>query len=439
MRPDSPEVRTSANETAAPATASLSPIISQIESRWSTERPQDLAALSALLEALRDATKPAEINEWSTRLQKLQSAVEPAEQVPSDELKWLSALGEVESLVGGRICPVFFGTNRAPLNLTEPQLGFSSERAGLVTYGRCDLWVPTMRRFGRTGSSWWRRWLKGLSELIRLRTQFTSDEIRLKRIIPMTRAEFLTAVATRAIKQKEPAIGSLIFLHGYNVCFSDAVIRAAQLALDLHFDGAMTLFSWPSKGVPGRYDADIAAIEASEAALTEFLADFARESGEARVHLLAHSMGNRGLLRALQRLASDATLATGVKFGQVLLAAPDVDRDLFLGLAPLYSQFSERTTLYASNGDRAVAMSAWLNRGPRAGYFNATTHPAVAMGVDRFDTVEVPDFDLDLLGHSYYAEADALLHDMFDLLRRGAPPADRQRLFRKDDHWEMRH
>ena len=30
------------------------------------------------------------------------------------------------------------------------------------------------------------------------------------------------------------------------------------------------------------------------------------------------------------------------------------------------------------------------------------------------------------LGHCYYAEAAALLHDMFDLLRRDAAPDDRQ-------------
>ncbi len=82
------------------------------------------------------------------------------------------------------------------------------------------------------------------------------------------------------------------------------------------------------------------------------------------VHLVAHSMGNRGLLRALQRLAADAEMRAGVKFGQIFLAAPDVDRDLFLGLARLYPQFSDRTTLYASDGDKAVATSAWLHAGP---------------------------------------------------------------------------
>jgi hypothetical protein len=44
------------------------------------------------------------------------------------------------------------------------------------------------------------------------------------------------------------------------------------------------------------------------------------------------------------------------------------------------------------------------------------------------DTVVVPDFDIDLLGHSYFAQAEALLHDIYDLMRHGEPPGKRQRI-----------
>ena len=82
----------------------------------------------------------------------------------------------------------------------------------------------------------------------------------------------------------------------------------------------------------------------------------------ARVDVIAHSMGNRGLLRALQRIAANAETRGKVKFGQIFLAAPDVDRDLFLDLADLYHEHSERTTLYASHGDIAVHLSAKLHK-----------------------------------------------------------------------------
>ena len=122
------------------------------------------------------------------------------------------------------------------------------------------------------------------------------------------------------------------------------------------------------------------------------------------------------------RIAAQAQTLGQVQFGQVFLAAPDVDRDLFLDLARLYPEHAERTTLYASNGDLPVHLSARLHDAPRSGYFIPYT---VAPGID---TVAVPDFDIDLLGHSYFAQAEALLHDIHDLMRHNEAPAQRQRI-----------
>ncbi|MFL5329187.1 MAG: alpha/beta hydrolase [Gemmataceae bacterium] len=229
----------------------------------------------------------------------------------------------------------------------------------------------------------------------------------------------------------------LVFLHGYNVDFDAAAIRAAQIGYDLKVPGATAFFSWPSCGTVAAYPADESCIEASEPYIAEFLQDFVTKSGLSRVHLVAHSMGNRGLLRALQRLGTRLTEARAIPFGQIILAAPDIDAQVFSGLANLYPQFGERTTLYASPADRAVAISQWIHRYPRAGLTPPVT---VVPGVD---TIEVPHFNVfELLGHGYYAEAEALLHDMFDLIRRNAPPKDRQRLLATQttsghDYWIM--
>lgn len=68
-------------------------------------------------------------------------------------------------------------------------------------------------------------------------------------------------------------------------------------------------------------------------------------------------------------------------------------------------------------------LSSKLHDAPRAGYFKPYT---VAEGVD---TIAVPAFDIDLPGHSCFAPAEALLHDIYDLLRLTDPhPKDRQRI-----------
>lgn len=178
---------------------------------------------------------------------------------------------------------------------------------------------------------------------------------------------------------------ALFFLHGFNVSFEEAAIRAAQIGYDLKVSGAAEFFSWPSRGSVVAYPADEASIEASEGAITDFLVDFTRSCEAEKVHVIAHSMGNRGLLRALQRIAANAETRGKFRFGQVFLAAPDVDRDLFLDLAHLYPEHAERTTLYASHEDKPVHLSAHLHEAPRAGYFTPYT---VAPGIDSSSTTE---------------------------------------------------
>lgn len=327
----------------------------------------------------------------------------------------------------GLIYPVWFGTNRKPLPEGE---GFGSSRNNRITRGRVDVHVPKAHRFGETGSSFWRRLL---------RFDLSDDHLRVQRIETLERDDFFRELrqaqedAARAHRRPPHA---LFFLHGYHVTFEDAAIRAAQLGCDLSVPGATAFFSWPSRGSVAAYPADEATIEASERAITEFLVDFAAHCGAEKVHVVAHSMGNRGLLRALQRIAANAETRGTVKFGQILLAAPDIDRDLFLDLAALYPAYSERTTLYTSRSDLPVHLSSKLHDAPRAGYFTPYT---VAPGLD---TIAVPDFDIDLLGHSYFAQAEAMLHDMFDLIRHGEPPEMRQRLDAVEvagqSFWEVR-
>ena len=308
--------------------------------------------------------------------------------------------------------PVWFGTNRKPV---ANGTAFTHERHTLTTCGRILVHVPEAHHPGETGNPFWKRLL---------RFDLRDDHLRLKSVEPRERDAFFAEIQDemKAARDAGETPHALFFLHGFNVSFEDAAIRAAQLGCDLKVPGATAFFSWPSRGSVAAYPADEATIEASEAAITDFLVDFAANCGAEKVHVIAHSMGNRALLRVLQRIAANAETRGRVKFGQVFLAAPDVDRDLFLDLARFYPAHSERTTLYTSDGDLPVHLSAKLHDAPRAGYFTPYT---VAPGVD---TIAVPDFDIDLLGHSYFAQAEALLRDIHDLMRHDETPAKRARI-----------
>jgi len=345
------------------------------------------------------------------------TAAEPAPAPAADE--------------AGEIVTVWFGTNRQLRNEREPGRGFSSrleDDPDTVRYGTCSVFVPESHKFGSLGSaSLFERAVLGKDDRLKLRG------------IDLNAAEDFWQSVTDALRRcGESERQALVFLHGYSCSFEGAALRTAQIAADLKPPGIAAFFSWPSKGNLLGYLLDEARIEASEGAITDFLTSLATNVGAKRVHVIAHSMGNLGLLRAMDKTLNRAARASAVQFGQVFLAAPDVDVALFRQLAVAYPQLSVRTTIYISPRDWAVRVSRLLRlRAARVGFAPPVT---VMPGMD---TVWVPDFHLDLLGHSYYAKAAGVLNDMAELLRRDDAPSARPRLVSEQaaaglPYWRMR-
>jgi esterase/lipase superfamily enzyme len=129
-------------------------------------------------------------------------------------------------------------------------------------------------------------------------------------------------------------------------------------------------------------------------------------------------MGNRGVLRALDRIATSASERSGAPFDQIVLAAADVDQETFRRLSVAYRAVARRTTMYVCDKDRGVEASKWLHAYPRAGL----TPPVLV--VPGIDTVSVSNLDLTLLGHGYVAEARDVLNDIHYVLDN-APPERR--------------
>jgi esterase/lipase superfamily enzyme len=300
---------------------------------------------------------------------------------------------------------VWFGTNRRPNDSESLQLGFSKFRDTKIHYGYCRVFIPKSHKIGSTGSSWWRRLQSGLD-----------DRVKILEIKGMVADEHWSAISSRLTKLDISERDAVIFVHGYNVSFENAAVRAAQIGFDLSVKGAMAFFSWPSQGALKGYSADEATIEASEPFIAEFIEDFVARSSAEKVHIIAHSMGNRGVLQAINRIANKAQRRTGVLIGQVILAAADVDADTFRDLSGAFSRVSKRATLYVSSRDLAIEASRWLHDFARAGLL-----PPI-MIVPGIDTINVTNADLTTLGHGYVADARGVLEDMHQLLAYDAPP-----------------
>jgi esterase/lipase superfamily enzyme len=303
---------------------------------------------------------------------------------------------------------VWYGTNRALRDAGDPSKGYSANRDTKVHLGICDVFIPKSHKIGSIGSSWWERVKTGVD-----------DRLKILNIAELAADAFWGKLAAHLGHFPVEERDAVIFVHGYNVAFEEAALRAAQIGFDLSVKGGMAFFSWPSQGALSKYASDEASIEASELAIMQFMIDFAMRSGAPRVHIIAHSMGNRGVLRAVDRIATRAQEITGVKFGQIILAAADVDADTFRNLCAAYVRVSQRTTLYVSTRDLAVEASQWLHTFPRAGLL-----PPI-MIVPGIDTINVTNADLTALGHGYVAEARGVLQDMHQLLVHGDAPERR--------------
>ena len=247
------------------------------------------------------------------------------------------------------------------------------------------------------------------------------------------RREFFLIESTRTLtleqllRQLRSSTGPkdvLVYIHGFNNSIDGAILRLGQIAYDTGFPGRAVLFSWPSGGSPSPlmyfHDEDVA--EVSGADLARFLRELARDQREeglgAKVHLLAHSMGNRVLLDALTLLSHDP--GVGRPFGHVVLAAPDVDQGRFRRQADPLDDLAESVTLYYNPND--LALRASLNipgHGARLGMSS--------IFIDDFllENVDAQFVDTTRLGHGYFSGSSDVLSDLRLLFLDGYRAAQR--------------
>lgn len=302
---------------------------------------------------------------------------------------------------------VFYATDRK--RLSSPQrvsYGADEDPADALSYGTLLVSLPPGHQRGQ------------IEEPSIFRLEFHEDpkkHVVIQSVAPESKDSFFSDVdsAVRTVPKHE----ALVFIHGYNVSFDDAAKRAAQLAYDLGVRGVPVLYSWPSRGTLRGYTADEESVVWTAPHLMQFLKDLHDRTGATTVHVIAHSMGNRAFLNAMEMLAREKST---VHLGQVVLAAPDVACSHFVQQIPIVQTMADHITLYASSGDEALAASQRVNHYPRAGQSAGalTIIPPV-------ETIDASSIKHGFLGHSYFGDNTLVLEDMTFLIGQGMPAAQR--------------
>lgn len=291
---------------------------------------------------------------------------------------------------------------------TGPKFGPRRSTGGTVYYGHCDVSLPPTHELGEV-------------ERPLIGPEVETQHVVLQRTALLDAQAFYEAVQRELAGRQVDARDCFVFVHGFNVSFDDAARRTAQIHHDLQFPGVPMFYSWPSRGGLRHYPSDRNEIGYSKEHVKQFLVGVADNIQARRIHIIAHSMGGAAVTQAIAELEREDVI-----FDQIVLAAPDIDADVFREqLMPKLVRHGRRTTLYCSQNDLALHVSYAFNDFPRAG--DSSRGVVVAQDLD---TVDASGIDTDLLGHSYYGDAVRLLDDVALLLQQNLPPTSPKRHLR---------
>lgn len=299
---------------------------------------------------------------------------------------------------------VHYATNREPSGGNEI---FSSTKVDKVSYGIAKVSIPkNIHKSGR---------VERPSEYFK----FILREDKNKHFVIdsgnyLEEEEFFDTVNTASEGKS-----IMIFVHGYNVNFKDAVFKSTQIKYDLNYAWPILLFSWPSKAKVKSYVSDKENSLYSSSALQHLLEKVSDMNIE-EVVVIGHSMGAFCLAEALKSFTP-----TNNSFKRLALAAADIQKDEFVDSYSMkIKRVFELISLYMSSSDKALIASDFVNESERVGDSRGGV-----LVVKDIESIDMSDADNNLfsLGHSYVSESNKALDDLYHFLVNGLS-ADKRRL-----------
>ena len=212
---------------------------------------------------------------------------------------------------------------------------------------------------------------------------------------------------TRVVRK--PKHGVLVFVHGYNTRFEEAVYRFAQIVHDSGAQVTPILFTWPSRGKLLAYGYDRESATYSRDGLEAALQALANDPKVGEVSILAHSMGNWVTIEALRQM-SIRNRGIPTKIRNVMLAAPDVDVDVFRRQVRVIYEGKTRPdfTIFVSRDDDALTASRLLwGSTDRVGAIDPNAEPYRSkLAEAAIRVVDLTDVKTgDPIGHAKFAES----------------------------------
>lgn len=325
---------------------------------------------------------------------------------------------------------VFFGTNRNPIPARAPRdFGDQLNNRG------------SFLRFGKAQVS---------DEL----DSVTEIEVEPERLRPGRGPQLLgsTAIFGEIREKMRAGVDTVLFIHGFDYTFHEALIDAARLKRIYETDETpytFFVFSWPSDGslmpyiayANDRADARTSGTALGRGLLTlgKFVQQVSAELGRrarsdlgrdaeaarlrkelcaGRLHLMAHSMGAYALRHAIQGMRQEIGDDLPRLFDEILLFAPDEDADAFehdhkLALLP---KLARRVTVYHNREDIPLAISDMTKGNPDRLGADGPAHPHLLPA--KVSIVDCTDVVSGFQEHRYHKYEKTISEDIKAVLQR---------------------
>jgi esterase/lipase superfamily enzyme len=228
----------------------------------------------------------------------------------------------------------------------------------------------------------------------------------------MDEPEFLNEIATHVSGRVGISRDILLYVHGFNTNLEEARFRLAQITSDGRFSGVPILFTWNTRGGLFNYESDKESATVARDALEKLILDLSHTPGVGRIHILAHSMGAWLTMESLRSISISGHPDLDGKLGDVMLAAPDIDLNVFRQQVARLDP--KHVSIFVASDDRALSLSSRIaGDRPRLGALDPT-NPRDKGELDRLGVAvhDISGLSSDFVGHGAYAEAPTVVRQI---------------------------
>ncbi|TBH52783.1 alpha/beta hydrolase [Rhizobium leguminosarum] len=298
---------------------------------------------------------------------------------------FLVPLGDTSSYSSGH--SILVATTRQ--RDARPGTYFNGERAAHLNYAEIEVGVPQSH-------------VPGKIELAAKAPGNPKTDFVVERAAYLeSENKFIDALNAELSKRPVGSRKVLLFIHGYNTMFAEGLYRLTQVVHDSRAPGVPVLFTWASRGKVAQYVYDTNSATAARDDLDRTIRLIFASHAE-QVNILAHSMGNWVTVEALRQIKISGRLPPMRKLGVVVLAAPDIDIDVFKSQMRSFGKPNKPFYIIVSKDDKALRASNFIAGGQSRLGADENTAELAQLGAIVVDMTDVKGNDS--ANHGKFAE-----------------------------------